>query len=515
MSNSLESTKYSSNEAVKKLHNKLFLQTAFLAFLRFFTAFSFFAGIIIIILRQLHYFSNSAIVLWIASGFVLSLIYGIYYASKHDVSEATCIAAIDAENSAGGLLMAENELSDHSWKFAKKSLYSIPEINTRCSRELLLCLVAIIFAVSCCLVPLINLRKTDRKINLTNKIAEIHEKVELLEEKEIITPEEKKLIEEELDKIVENSDKSAPGITFEALDQLNEKLCHEAASEVKKRISDNELLKKLEKFAREAKSSEAARQGKANELLDQLKNILRQSGMNENQINDFLNKHFGGSSADSGISQKQIEKYADQLGEQSREKLQEAAKIATQMAEQKLIPPELAEQLSQEAANSQNSENQQNGNQSGNLQNETKGQGEGNLVAVPQNPDGKGEGNNEGNGQGQNGDQGGSSSGSGQPMPVAGNGGIGKDVPMRTPLSFGDKTSDYNAKYHDEVLPETNTESVTDAVSVGIGISAPQTSSEVSKSKATEINMNATGNKSGNKTVLPKYRNTVKNYFSK
>ena len=499
-----ESAKYSGNEAVKKLHDRLFLNTALSAFLRFFTTLNLLAGILILILRQLQCFSSSVISAWIIAGLALSVIYGIYFAKSHDVSESACVAAIDAENSAGGLLMAENELSDKSWAFARKGLYSIPEINRNHSKEILLYLVAVAFAVTCCIVPLLNLRKADKKINLTNKMAEIQEKVELLEKQEIITPEEKKILEEELEKIAENSDKNAPGITFEALDQLNEKLCHEASTEIKKRISDNELLKKLEAFAKDAKQSEAAREGKANELLDQLKNLLRQSGMSEEQINDFLKQQFGGSTAENGVSQQQIEKYADQLGEQTREKLQEAAKIAAQMAEQKLIPPELAEQLSQEAANSQKSENQQGDNQNGG----EAGNAESNLIAVPLNQNGLEQGNNSEQGNGANSPE------NGQQLPTQGTAAIGRDLPIKTPLTFGDKTSDYNAKYHDEALPEVNAESVTGAVSVGIGISAPQTSTEHSKTKAAELNMNTNGNKSGNKTVLPKYRNTVRNYFS-
>ena len=81
-------------------------------------------------------------------------------------------------------------------------------------------------------------------------------------------------------------------------------------------------------------------------------------------------------------------------------------------------------------------------------------------------------------------------------------------------MTFGDKTSDYNAKFKDQVLPEAKVESSVDTKVIGIGISSPENIKEIQKNESLEMEKRKNGNDNNSKIVLPKYRNAVKNYFS-
>ena len=95
-----------------------------------------------------------------------------------------------------------------------------------------------------------------------------------------------------------------------------------------------------------------------------------------------------------------------------------------------------------------------------------------------------------------------------------GSGGISRGG-GRTPMSYGDKASDHNTKYHDKVLPPVNPESVLGATTLGIGIADPEINKEKEKYSAGNIkHMDKVENTLSKKNILPKHRNAVKNYFT-
>ncbi len=113
------------------------------------------------------------------------------------------------------------------------------------------------------------------------------------------------------------------------------------------------------------------------------------------------------------------------------------------------------------------------------------------------------------------GDDGGSSGDSGNGDGSSGMVGISRGGGY-TPLTYGDKASDHNVKYKDELLPDVNKESAMDSTSIGIGIAAPTVDNDKSDYSAKDFDTrNKVGNNTNDKNLLPKYRNTVKNYFNR
>ncbi len=551
--NSNDKTLYSAEEAVSIIKNICFIQVCFVSVIRFLIYWCFFVGIIVLLFRMFYF--NSPLIYLFLFGFPLAIIYGIDYAYKNRLSEDNCIASIDAYNQAGGLLMTEHETGNRSWKIYRKTKFEIPklEILQDLKKLIGILIIALLFVWGSFYVPLLNFNRLgSRKINLSKKVTEIRDQIELLAQEDMISIEERDALENSLDNIVKNSDKEAPGITFEALDQMSEKLKYEVAEDLKKRIKDIETLHKLEDFVQKAKQKSADSR-KINEELEKLKNQLRQMGMNEAQINDFLKQELGIDS-NSGISKSQISNASKNLSNNINQKKIDSSELADKLLDKNLVDEATAEKIKQsldskesENGSSSSGENSffevgddkrdqlnqeskqpgqegsqsgQEGRQSGKEGSQSGQEGsqsgqEGSQSGQEGSQSGQ-EGSQSGQEGGQSGQEGGSDNGEGMDANAftSGDGGISRGG-VRSPMTFGDKTSDHNAKYHDETLPSVNPESAIGASVIGIGIADPTVNKEKEDYTPTNIKSpNKVDNSLNKKNILPKHRNVVKNYFN-
>lgn len=533
---------YPAEEAVSILQSRCFTQYCLFACIRFFIWWSLAFGIVSFIFRLSHFQINY--IYWFFSGLPLAILYGIDFANKHKVSELKSYALVDSFNKAGGLLLAEKETGDKKWRETRKNYYEVPEIELPISSKELnkLLIFSIIFALACLFIPIPKSSLLQgKKMDLKQKVSEIKEHIELLEEEQVIPPEEKSKLEESLEKIVNNSDKEAPGITFESLDQIEDKLKYEVDSEMKKRIKDMELLEKLENYMKEAKNVVEDKK-KAKEKLENLKDKLRKSGMSESQINDFLNEQFGNDFSEDGISNKsEMEKYSQNLTNSIEQKKNNTSDLVDKLQEKNLISENVAQKLKESTSSEKNEKsNSESYNESfftldsdsdsGNI--DTSGTESG-KEGNEQNPSTSSDNDNSKDGdettkKGNDGSEGrdgastsdsinevsGKKEASGKnTVDGLGEGGISVGGGY-TPLTYGDKASEHNAKYHDEVLPDVNKESSLNSVSYGIGIADPEVEKEKVIYNSTKFNDNDKNAKNiNNKNLLPKYRNTVKNYF--
>ena len=578
---------YPANEAIESVRRNNFIQILTLAFVRFLIGWCLLSGVVILLFRILYL--RAPFFFMFIYGIPLALLYGVDYANKHRASENICVATVDAYNEAGGLLIAEYETGDLSWKFFRKSRYAIPEnkMPDYFKQLLGILFIALLFVWGSYYVPLLNLNRSgNRRINISRKVNEIKDQIELLEQENIISSEESAKLDTALDEIEKNSNNESPGITFEALDQMGEKLRYEASDEMKKRIKDMEVLKKLENFAKEAKKAKGEAQ-KVQEELEKLKKQLRQAGLNEAQINDLLENFLGDSSASNGINNSNLKNLSQSLNNSIQKKMIDTSELAEKMMEKNLIDEATGEKFKQsmESKNSENagsnskengffavgnessdSENGQKSSEKGNDSKENGGKessqsgqqdsqtGQQNGQSGQQNGQSgqqsgqSGQQDNQSGQEGgqsgqegeQSGDEGGQEGGqsgqvgrqSGQESQTgseggnaSGNGnnagGIGdgqggiSSGGGYTPMSFGDKSSDHNVKYHDEALPSVNPESAVGATSLGIGIADPEVSREKGKYNTGSIKHIDNSDSSLNKkNILPKHRNAVKNYFN-
>ena len=538
---------YPAKDAIDSVKRNNYTQILTIASIRFFIGWCLLSGVVILLFRILQL--KAPLGFMFLNGIPLGLIYGADYAYKHRASEEVCVACIDAYNNAGGLLISEYETGDSSWRFFRKSRYAIPENKMPDNFKQLLgiLLIAMLFVWGCFYVPLLNLNNTgNRRINISKKVAEIKEQIELLQQEDIISQEERAKLETSLEEIEKKSNNESPGITFEALDQMSEKLRYEASDEMKKRIKDMDVLKKLEQFAKEAKKANGETK-KVQEELEKLKKQLRQLGLNEAQINDLLDNYLGNSGASNGINNTNAGNLAKSLNNSIQQKMIDTSELAEKMIEKNLIDEATGENFRQSMESKKNDNSGSSGTDNSFFDVDNDSSKKGNK----QNNSGKGNNSKENGGQsgqqggqsgqegsqsgqqggqsdqegGQSGQQGGlaevegSKSGqmgdqSGEQDGSSGQGGISRGGGY-TPMTFGDKTSDHNAKYHDETLPSVNPESAVGASSLGIGFADPEVSKDKEKYNAGSIkhidNNDSTLNK---KNILPKHRNAVKNYFN-
>ncbi|MBQ3644057.1 MAG: hypothetical protein II961_05625 [Candidatus Riflebacteria bacterium] len=572
-----DKTLYSAEDAVSIVRNTCFMQVCLISVIRFLVYWCFFVGIVVLLFRMFHF--NSPLLSMFLFGFPLAIVYGVDYAYKNRLSEDNCIASIDAYNKAGGLLMTEHETGNRSWKIYRKTKFEIPQIDYLQDFKKLfgILIIALLFVWGSFHVPLLNFNKIGgRKINLSKKVTEIRDQIDLLAQEDIITSEEREVLENSLDNIVKNSDKEAPGITFEALDQMSEKLKYEVSEDLKKRIKDIETLHKLEDFVHKAKQKEADSK-MFNEELEKLKNQLRQMGMNEAQINDFLKQQLGIDS-NSGLSKQQISNVSKNLSNNINQKKLDSSELADKLLDKNLVDEATAEKIKQ-SLDSKESENSDSGNgengffevgkdngnqpkqeskQSGQEGKESgqegsqsgqdgKQSGQEGSQSVQEGGQSGQEGGQPGQEGGQSGQEGGqsgqeggqsgqkggqsgqeggqSSQGGGQSSQEGGqsgqeggsNNGVGgiSRGGGQTPMTFGDKASDHNAKYHDETLPSVNPESALGASVIGIGVADPMINKEKEDYTPTNIKSpKKVDNSLNKKNILPKHRNAVKNYFN-
>ncbi len=544
---------FSAEEAIKKVRVNNFIQIWFLAFIRFLIYWSISFGVIILIFRIFHFRSN--FLLWYLSGIFFAILYAIDFALKNNASRETCIACIDAFNKAGGLLIAENETNDLRWKSVRNHFFEIPKSKKYYSKSHIYILFAsLLFVYACSYVPIINFRNVveSRRINLTNKVAEIKEQIKLLEQEDIIDKNERLTLESSLEDIVNNSDKESPGITFESLDQMADKLKHEAVNDMKKRINDLDILKRLENYAKDAKEA-ALESKKLKESLEKLKNQLRQAGLSEEQINDLLKQNFGNSNLTNGLNKELADSYSKSISKNIKQKIQQNSELVSKLMDSNLLDEATKQKIEQSLASSDSENKDYNENNSffdvSSEQNKIEKENNKNGNSGQEGKSGKSGKNdqesqldNNGN-SGQDGKSGksgkndqesqldnnsnsgqegksGKSRGNGQEGQSGetngeyGNGGISRGG-GETPMTFGDKASDYNAKYRDEVLPEVKSESALGAVSIGIGIADPKVDKEKGSYTSGLIKTtNKSINSNNEKNLLPKYKNAVRNYFS-
>ena len=588
-----DKTLYPAEEAVSIVRNIYFMQMCFVSVVRFLIYWCFFVGIIVLLFRMFYF--NAPLIYMFLFGFPLAIVYGIDYAYKNRLSENNCVASIDAFNQAGGLLITEYETGNRSWKIYRKTRFEIPNLNNEQNYKKLIgiLVIALLFVWGSFYVPLLNFNRFGgRRINLSKKVTEIKDQIDLLAQEDMITSDERDVLENSLDNIVKNSDKESPGITFEALDQMSEKLKYEVSEDLKKRIKDIETLHKLEDFVHKAKQK-AADSKKIKEELEKLKNQLRQMGMDESQINDFLQQQLG-IDLNSGINKQQIINASKNLSNNINQKKVNSSELADKLLDKNLVDEAPAEKIKQ-SLDSNKSDNSDSGsgengffevgNDNGNqLKQDSKQSGqeggqsgqeggqsgqeggqfgqesgqsgqeggqsgqeggqsgqeggqsgqeggqsgqeggqsgqeggqsgqEGSQSGQEGGQSGQ-EGSQSGQEGGQSGQEGGNSSQEGGNSVSSGKAGISRGG-GRTPMTFGDKTSDHNAKFHDETLPSVNPESAVGATAIGMGIADPTVNQEKEDYTPTNIKTpNKVDNSLNKKNILPKHRNAVKNYFN-
>ncbi|KAF1080880.1 MAG: hypothetical protein GQF41_2694 [Candidatus Rifleibacterium amylolyticum] len=494
--------------ALKTLRMRYLLSYSLLLALRFMTFYNFIAGFLFLLLRQLRLASIDFVGFSLA-GIPVCLLVALAVAFRSQLADERAMALIDSHNASGGMLLAEFETGDHSWKNRQGSLKS-PRLQLKLNRRLPALLVSLLFLALSVVIPVRQATgDRDPRLDLQEMQQNAMAQVEALEEAGLIDEKKADELKETIDQIISASDRNDPSKTFEAFDQLQEKMRKDSAAGAEKMLSEQENLQTLQSLADQLKNADS--QEKMKQALDALRDKLEECGLDAASM-----KQPGGDSLENKMQQageggegstEAAAEAAQQLQEYMQQRAEEMRAAAEKLVKARLLDRKTYEKLKQE----------------GRLRPATEADlapGSGaDLVIAPADEGG--------DASGESGDQqgeGGSGSGSqdGQPGimvvdPQSGSpsGQAGRDGGT-APLNFNRQSSEHSLKFKDEALPTPASTDLEDSVAIGMAISAPQIDTAEGQGSSGPVDWQKSDKSGGESDViLPKHRSAVKRYFER
>jgi len=481
------------SQAIVKVQNRHLLCYASAWFFKLLTGWNFIVGFLFLILRQLGFALVDFIGFSIA-GLPVCILLAILIAYRRRLNEGKILALLDNHNRCGGLLLAERETGDESWMDQVSENLQIPDFRVNFSARLPNVIFSVVFIILCVVVPVYSgAALKEHRINLGEIKDTLVEQIDTLVETETLSPEKAEELSRALEQIVAGSDRNDPSKTFEALDQLQEKLKKEARQEAQKILSDLEKLGQMNSLAEELKKQTDSSSEAAESLKEMLKKFAgSQEGKEFMKQSGEAGKAMEGAMQDGEHSHQAMQEAARQLQDYIDKESEKKELAARKMKNARLIDQQTLEKLLKE----------------GKLKKAT-------LKDIMNNPDAEvfvapsldGSCNNGGEpglAEGQNGQDG----------QMVGSGGAGRDGGS-APLNFNRLTSDHKVKFIDEALPSPNESSLEDSVVIGQGVTAPELlPADHSQSGSVQWN-NQQNSAAESEIILPRHRNAVRNFFDR
>lgn len=430
------------------------------------------AGMAVMIGARLGY--SLSVFMLAAFGFILAATYALTRAYKLRPDAPRGLAILDAYNNAGGLILSVVETRDVDWCGRLPDKINVPEVKVNYRSQLPLFLASIVFAVLCFFTPVLQADLSHVAVLDFNQIsAQAQESIALFEETGILNSEEALRLEEQLSAISEAADSYDPAKTFEALDQMAQKL------QLLKQIGANDFRDRFEQLEKSLTAIESMQNlNSDNSQESQSAQSLLQQINKLDALNDEgqMNKALAPlqEALNGAPEEKSIEQAVTDLKDYITREREKALQNLQKLVEEQAIDTETMKQIIGQTGQ--------------------EGQGEGSLtdgqttIMSPTDSDGQ------------------------QPSGKA-----GKSEPwMTVPLDSNRVTSEHSMKYKDETLTAPALDSLDSAVVTGMAISAPLAESAKIRSDFRHIGWNnPDGNAADANLLLPKHRNTVKNYFNR
>ena len=495
------------SQALKLLKLRYLMSCAMLQALSMLTFYNFVTGFIFLLLRQLRLASIDFVGFSLV-GIPICILAALAVACRQQLDNSRGMALLDGYNQSGGMLLAEFETGDQSWKNRRGELKT-PAFRVNLSGRFPALLVSILFVVLSIMIPVRQVQgDRDPRLELKDVQQTAIAQVEALAEAGLVDEQKADELKETIEQISEASDRNDPSKTFEAFDQLQEKMRKESSAGAQKMMAEQENLQSLQTLADQLKNADSPE--KMNKALDALREKLEQCGMDAAGI-----KQPGGKSLEQNMQQ------AGQGGQQSAESAAEAAQQLSDYIQQrseevraaaeKLVKARLIDRKTYEKLKEE-----------GRLRPATEADlapGSGaDLVIAPAE---KGEAGDSGEPGQQSGDgQPGSESGQPGIMVVDPKQGGASGQPGRdggsAPLNFSRQSSEHQLKFKDEALPTPAATALEDSVAIGMAVSAPQTEQVSGESPSGQVDWQKS-EKSGGESdiILPRHRSAVRRYFER
>lgn len=466
--------------------------------LKLVTAWNFMAGVVFLILRHLQFFQIDFIGFSMI-GLPVCFLAGTALASRQIVPDEKLVALVDSHNNAGGLLLAAFETGDQAWENRTASELQLPEFSVDYTQRLPGLLLSLLFLLLCVNIPVYSfLGNNDPRIQLKEMHENALDQIEILAETGAIDPKEAEILKGTVEQIGDASDRNDPSKTFEALDQLQEKLRHESAQEAQKEMDKLDELSKLSSLADKLSDN----QGDLEKMKEAAKELMKQ--LSQSEMGQKMQQQSAGDSgksieealAEDGFAAEEAENAAKELKDYIAQQARQIKEAAGKMLKARLIDRQTFDKLQKE------------GKIKPLTAEELAKNPDAEIIAAPAEAGQGGEGQN---GDGQPGELQ-MLLDNGQPGTP---GGVGRDGGT-APLQYNRKTSEHGVGLKDEQLPAPKASSLDNSITIGMGVTAPQLLNDESSPSTTTLNWKQPGKLSGESDIiLPRHRNAVKKYFDR
>lgn len=430
------------------------------------------AGMAVMIGARLGY--SVSVFMAFAPGFMLAVAYALLSGYKLMPDAPRGLAILDAYNGAGGLILSVVETRDLSWCARLPEKINVPEVRVNYRNLIPVFVGSMVFAILCFFTPVLQADLAHvTALGFNQLSSQAQDSIAVFEETGILKPEEALKLEEQLSAINEAADSYDPAKTFEALDQMAQKL------ELHKQMGTNDLRDKFNQLEKSLAAIESMQNlnsdnsqefKAAQSLLQQINNL--ETLNDDEQLNKSL--ALLQEALNEAADEKSIEQAVADLKDYIAREQEKALQNLQKLVEAQVIDAETMKEIFGQAG--------QGGDGKGNLADEQI------TIMSP------------------------SESGDQQPTGKA-----GRSEPwMTAPLDSDRVTSEHSMKYKDETLTAPSLNSLDEAVVTGMAISAPLAESAEIRSDSYHKDWNnSDGSAAGANLLLPKHRNTVKNYFNR
>lgn len=440
---------------------------------------NFAAGSLFLVLRQTGLLANNVLLAG-CIGLPLALVAALIAAIRKTSEQKGWLALIDSYNRGGGLMLAVEETADAGWREKVDKKPDLPQLRLQMSGQLLILLVSTVFMVLCLTMPVISLINRERSsIDLKEVTASLDQQIELLADEQLLNADSASEIRKNLEQIISQSDVFSPAVTFEALDQLREKLKAQGASGLQQKVAGAEKLSKLDEIAK--KMMEAAGQNDSKAISAMAQKLLHELGEDQAagsflaEMAENLKRSLDAAASESEKLAEAAGKAAEELQNYLEQQAEKTKALAEKLANARMIDQKTFAELQKAGKIKPATE--------ADLQSDSNSE----IVLAPA----------------QTSDA------------TAADTLVGTQKSGSSDLKFNRKTSEHGVEFVDQNLPAPGQQALEQTVAIGVSFSAPQvqnaTAGEPSAASVEWQKLSENGLDSG--IILPKHRSAVKKYF--
>lgn len=225
-------------------------------------------GVAVVIARVVGV--ERSVLLWGLAGLPMMVLVGAAWGWRRRPGAAAARAALDAHNSAGGLLMVDDDPAAESWHDRLPAL-RLPALRWRGRRSWAMLGIAAAFVLAGMLVPVRGrAASAPRTLNISQPVARLVSQIDTLEREKILDPKQTAAMREQLSQVREQARADRPARTWEALDHVSAEAHSKAAK------AGEEAIRRISQLADAQSLSEALEQSG-----DQLTGAQRAAAMSK------------------------------------------------------------------------------------------------------------------------------------------------------------------------------------------------------------------------------------------